>query len=310
MRIVFWGSDDFAAAHLKALIDSRHVVAACVTQPDKPKGRGWKISGSPVKQCAREHKISVLQPVCLKDDVFLDHLRRLGSDLFVVVAYGQFLPGKVLAVPHRFAVNVHSSLLPKYRGAAPINWAVINGEKETGISIMKISGLMDAGDILLQKEMAIARDDTAVMLRVKMSQIGPPLLLEAMDNIERNTHTLTPQAKGAATFAPKLTKDLGYIRWGGGAEVIHNLARGLVPWPAAHTFYNGKLLKILETEVVGRDFPSVAPGEVAEINKEGFVVCAGENGLRVKRVHLESSRPMAAHDFAVGHKLGVGFRFA
>ena len=309
MNIVFFGSDDFAAAHLKALIDSRHEVAACVTQPDKPKGRGWKVSGSPVKQCAGEHKILVLQPTRLRDEVFLSQLRCLDSDLFVVVAYGQFLPDEVLAVPHRFAVNVHSSLLPKYRGAAPINWAIVNGERQTGISIMKISSVLDAGDILVQEKIAIARDDTAVTLRTRMSQICPFFLLETMDTIEKNAYTLTPQAHEAATFAPKLTKELGRIRWNSKAEVIYNLVRGLLPWPAAYTFYKGKLLKILETEVMDKDFSVVSSGEVTEIDKKGFVVAAAGGGLRIKKVHFEASRPMEAHDFVAGHKRGVGFRF-
>ena len=309
MNIVFFGSDDFAAAHLKALIDSRHEVAACVTQPDKPKGRGWKVSGSTVKQCAGEHKILVLQPTRLRDEVFLSQLRCLDSDLFVVVAYGQFLPDEVLAVPHRFAVNVHSSLLPKYRGAAPINWAIVNGERQTGISIMKISSVLDAGDILVQEKIAIARDDTAVTLRTRMSQICPFFLLETMDTIEKNAYTLTPQAHEAATFAPKLTKELGRIRWDSKAEVIYNLVRGLLPWPAAYTFYKGKLLKILETEVMDKDFSVVSSGEVTEIDKKGFVVAAAGGGLRIKKVHFEASRPMEAHDFVAGHKLGVGFRF-
>lgn len=309
MKIVFWGSDDFAAAHLKALIDSRHEVAACVTQPDKPKGRGWKVSGPAVKQCAGEHKILLLQPTRLKDEAFLSQLRRLDSDLFVVVAYGQFLPAEVLAVPHRFAVNVHGSLLPKYRGAAPINWAVVNGERQTGISIMKISSVLDAGDVLDQEKIAIAPDDTAVTLRAKMSVTGPALLLKTMDAVEKNRHSLTPQAHEAATFAPKLTKELGRIRWDSKAEVIYNLVRGLLPWPAAYTFYQGKLLKILETEVIDKDFSLISSGEVTEMDKKGFVVAAAEGGLRIKKVHLEASRPMEAHDFVAGHKLEVGFRF-
>lgn len=309
MKIIFWGSDDFAAAHLRALTDSSHQVLACVTQPDKAKGRGWKVSASPVKECAREKGIPVFEPVDLKEKGLLGRLRGLASDLFVVIAYGRFLPSEVLAVPRIFTVNVHGSLLPKYRGAAPINWAVIRGERETGITIMTVAAKMDAGDIIAQEKMAIADTDTAAMLRARMMKSGPAFLLKTIGSVEQGDYTLTPQDEQKVTLAPKLTKELGHISWRGRAQVIHNLVRGLLPWPTAYTFYQGKMLKILGASVVEDDFSSFSPGEVVEVSKEGFVVATGEGGLVVREVHLEASKKMDAHSFTVGHKLEAGFRF-
>ncbi len=310
MKIVFFGSDDFAAAHLRALMDSPHQVLACLTQPDKAKGRGWKVSASPVKECARERRIPVLEPVDLKEKELLARLKGLKSDLFVVIAYGRFLPTEILAVPRIFTVNVHGSLLPQYRGAAPINWAVIRGERETGLSIMTVSLKMDAGDIIAQENMTIAPEDTAATLRARMMTNGPGFLLKVIDSIERGDYTLTPQDERKVTLAPKMTKELGHIAWGSGAREIHNLVRGLLPWPTAYTFYQGKILKILEASVVRDDFSSFVPGEVVQIDREGFVVATGENGLLVRQVHLEASKKMDAYRFTVGHKIGPGFRFS
>lgn len=309
MRITFFGSDDFAAAHLMALTDSPHQILACLTQPDKARGRGWKIHASPVKECAVERKIPVLEPVDLKETELLARLRGLGSDLFVVIAYGRFLPRDVLTIPRFFTVNVHGSLLPKYRGAAPINWAVIRGEHETGVSIMTVVPKMDAGDIIAQERMAIVDTDTAQTLRARMTAAGPAFLLKTIDAIEKRNYTLTPQDEREVTLAPKMTKELGHIAWRTRAREIHNLVRGLVPWPTAYTFYQGKILKILESSVVQGDFSSFTPGEVVEIGREGFVVAAGEDGLLVRQVHLEASKKMDAYSFTVGHKMETGFKF-
>ena len=307
MNIIFFGSDDFAAAHLLSLMNSKHKVLACVTQPDRPKGRGMKVVVSPVKECAQTHKIPLLQPSSLKDRSFIEGIKDLQSDLFVVVAYGQFLPPEVLNIPSFGAVNVHASLLPKYRGAAPINWALINGEQETGISIMKINEEMDAGDILVQSKTTIDREETAVTLRAKMIKQGPDVLLKTINGLEK----CTPKAQddGLVTFAPKLTKELGHIQWTKQAQEIHNSVRGLLPWPGAYTFYKGKLLKILETEVIEEDFSKNEPGEVSEISKEGIVVSTGNNGLLMKKVHLQDSKPMDAHSFVIGHEVEVGYTF-
>ena len=309
MNIVFFGSDDFAAVHLEALFDSKHKVCACVTQPDKARGRGMEVSASPIKEAALRKGIAVFQPSDLKENTFLKELTAFDADLFVVIAYGRFLPAEVLAMPRTFAINVHSSLLPKYRGAAPINWAIINGERETGISIMRVTAKMDAGDILAKKKLKILKADTAASVRARMMETGPKFLLKAIDSIEKGTYTFTVQDEQAATMAPKLTKELGQIQWNKQSLALHNLARGLLPWPGAYTYYQGKLLKILETEVVPRNFLSYSPGEVTKVDKKGFTIATADQGLLVKAVHLEASKPMSAYQFMMGHRLEPGFKF-
>ena len=309
MNIVFFGSDDFAAVHLEALFGSKHKVCACVTQPDKARGRGMEVSASPIKEAALRKGVPVFQPSDLKENTFLKGLKAFEADLFVVIAYGRFLPAEVLALPRTFAINVHSSLLPKYRGAAPINWAIINGERETGISIMRVTAKMDAGDILAQKKLKILKADTAASVRARMMGIGPKLLLKTIDSIKKGTYTFTVQDDQKTTLAPKLTKELGQIQWNKQAMALHNLARGLLPWPGAYTFYQGKLLKILETEVVSSSFLAYSPGEVAGVDKKGFTVATADQGLLVKAVHLEASKPMSAYQFMMGHQVKPGFKF-
>ena len=308
MNIIFFGSDDFARAHLEALLESRHKILACVTSPDKPRGRGLNIISSPIKQLAREKKLSVFQPVSL-DQTFINQLRSFKSDLFVVIAYGKILPAELLEAPSKASLNVHASLLPKYRGAAPIHWAVINGEKETGLSIIKMNAALDAGEVIEQIKISIDPEDTAPSLKFKMMAAGPQVLLKTMDSLENNTYTLKAQVEKEATYAPKLTKELGRVNWKDEALRIHNLARGLLPWPAAYTFCNGKLLKILSSEVVNEDFNPAQEGEVVKIDKNGFVVAAGKGGLLVKEVRVESAKSMPAWSFVQGHQLSVGMKF-
>lgn len=307
MNIVFWGSDDFAAVHLQALADSKHRITGCVTQPDKARGRGWKVSASPVKACAEKNKIPVFTPENLKVKPFLKDLQGLGGDVFVVIAYGKYLPKEVLSMPRKYPVNVHSSLLPHYRGAAPINWAIINGERETGISVMRITAEMDAGEVFAQERIPVAASDTAVTLRAKMARISPLLLLRTLDAISDDTCTLTPQDPKAVTWAPKLTKEMGKIVWKKGAEEIRNLIRGLLPWPGAYTFYKRKMLKVLEADVI--DLEDAHAGKVVKVSREGLVVATGRGALRIRKVHLAASKPMDAHSFIVGHKLEAGFKF-
>ncbi|MCK5014381.1 MAG: methionyl-tRNA formyltransferase [Candidatus Omnitrophica bacterium] len=307
MKIIFFGSDDFAEAHVRSLIDSGHELLACVTQPDRPKGRGMKVVVSPIKECALERRIPVLQPASLKDASFIKDLKDLQSDLFVVIAYGKFLPPEVLDIPLHGALNVHASLLPKYRGAAPINWAIINGEKETGISVIKINEKMDAGDILAQVEIKIEEDETAPSLRAKMMNQGPPFLLRTINDLP--SCALKIQDHDLATFAVKLTKELGHIEWGSDARGICNLVKGLLMWPGAYTFYNGKLLKILEAQVLDGDSSKNKPGTVSGVGKKGIVVSTGNGRLLIKEVHLQDAKPMDAHSFVVGHAIEVGYKF-
>jgi methionyl-tRNA formyltransferase len=307
MKIVFFGSDDFAAAHLEALMGSACEVLGCVTQPDRPKGRGMKVVLSAVKERAQEHRIPVWQPEDLKDGPFVNELKKLRADLFVVIAYGQFLPPEIFHLPPLGAINVHASLLPKYRGAAPINWAIIRGEKETGISVIRINERMDAGDILAQSAIVIGPEDTAVTLRAKMIKLGPGVLLKTVRDIKKNSGT--KQEDRLATLAPKLTKELGAVQWAKPACDIARLVRGLLPWPSAYTFYKGKILKVLEAQVIGGHFPTVEPGTVLEMSKNGITVATGRGALIMKKVHFQDSKPMGAYDFVIGHDIKTGFRF-
>jgi methionyl-tRNA formyltransferase len=307
MKIVFFGSDDFAAVHLEALAGSACKVLGCVTQPDRPRGRGMKVIVSSVKECAQRHHLPVWQPTDLKDSSFITELKGLQSDLFVVIAYGRFLPSEIFHMPPLGAINVHASLLPKYRGAAPINWVIIHGESETGLSIIKINEEMDAGDILAQLKIPIDREETAVTLRAKMARLGPDLLLKTIHDLPSCQGK--PQNGQFSTFAPKLIKELGNIRWTKRAQEICNLTRGLLPWPSAYTYYKGKALKILEAQVTDTSFPHDDPGTVLEISKHGITVATGRGTLLIKKVHFQDSKPMEAHDFIIGHDMPVGYKF-
>lgn len=329
MKIVFFGTDDFAAWNLEALINSTHQVSACVTQPDRARDRGLKMTASLVKTKARENKIPVLHPPPeadllqrriglgpkpqaeddLKDVSFVSRLKDYHCDLFVVIAYGKILDSGLLNVPRICAVNVHGSLLPKYRGAAPINWAIINGETETGVSIIKMNQQMDAGDILAQAKIKIEKEDTAVTLRAKMAELGADCLCRTMDCFERGDVCAVKQDSREVSLAPKLTKELGLIDWNKPAVEIHNLVRGLLPWPTAYTRYNGKLLKILETEIILTNPSSHPPGTVACVSRDGFVVATGKGDVQIKRVHPQSAKAMDAGSFVAGHKIVPGYCF-
>ncbi|MCK5580976.1 MAG: methionyl-tRNA formyltransferase [Candidatus Omnitrophica bacterium] len=306
MRIVFFGSDDFAAVNLEKLIALKYDVVACVTQPDRPKGRGMKVRVSPIKQLARENNIEVSQPEDIKDNAFQDQLKSFDAGLFVVIAYGKILPAEVLDIPNICAINVHGSLLPKYRGAAPVNWAIIHGDIETGVSVIKMNEKMDAGDILWQERIAIEEEDTSATLRVKMARLSADALLRAIDSLEKGDCVMRVQDENQVSFAPKIMKDFGHIDWTQPAMDIHNLVRGLLPYPAAYTYYNNKRLKVLETCVRKKEDNLQREGEVIEITKEGVVVSCGKGALVLKRVHLESAKPMDAKSFVLGHKMTSG----
>jgi methionyl-tRNA formyltransferase len=309
MKIVFFGSDDFAAAHLKALGKSSHKILACVTQPDKPKGRGLEVLPSPIKEWALENKVPVFQPLKISEKSFIKSLQDLKADVFVVIAYGKILPKEILNIPLKMPMNVHGSLLPKYRGAAPINWAVINGDSQTGLTIMKMNEQMDAGEIIAQEAMEISSMDNAKTLREKMMETGPAFLLKTLESVEKNKHSLTKQVDAEATFAPKLTRELGKIVWNKKALDIHNQIRGLVPWPAAYTFCKDKMLKFFSTVVITEQSNGRVPGEIMRIDQSGVLVSTGGQWLLIKEVQLESAKRMDAYSFALGHKLKIGMKF-
>lgn len=306
MRVVFFGSDDFAAAHLKDLIPSEFAVVGCVTQPDRPKGRGMKMNVSPIKEVAQEHDIRVLQPLDLKEGAFLQDLRELAADVFVVIAYGRFLPAELLQMPPQGAINLHPSLLPLYRGAAPINWAIIRGETMTGISIIRLNARMDAGDVIAQTEVTITPDDTAPTLREKMIPLGSTLLRETIARLQRGECVGRPQDPDRVTLAPKLNKTDGTIDWTRqSAGEIHNLVRGLLPWPSAHSVFQGKAVKFLATAVASG---SGRPGEIITAGKESFSVAAREGAVQVLRLQPESGKAMSAAEFMRGYHVASGQR--
>jgi len=308
MKIVFFGSDDFAAENLKRLLEENFFVVACVTQPDRPSGRGLKVIASPIKVISQEKKIPVLQPEDLKDTKFLTQLKNFQADLFSVIAYGKILPASVLKIPKLFCINVHGSLLPKYRGAAPINWAMINGEKETGFSIIKMNTKMDAGEIIAQEKMAISDEETSQTLRERMAKQSAECLCRTVKELEKGKFSLNSQDEKKVTFAPKLDKELGKIDWKKPAGEVHNLVRGLLPWPAAHAIYKGRVLKVLQTKVVPQTPPQPS-GTILQINKEGIFVSTEKDTLLLQQVHPESGKPMSAYSFSVGHGVKVGSRF-
>lgn len=303
MKIVFFGSDDFAAVCLKEILRDKHQVVGVVTGPDTRQGRGMQMSLSPIKEIALEHDIVCLQPDSLKEVSIIGKLRNFQADIFVVVAYGRILPQAVIDIPKMFCVNVHGSLLPKYRGAAPINWAIINGDKQTGVTIQKITFELDAGDVITQEVMPISDDATSSTLRQNMAQVGAKLLVKTLDSIASNKFKTTAQDKVKVSYAPKLTKELGCIQWQKTATEIERLIRGLQSWPGTFTQYKGKTLKILEASVVKVQGKA---GTVVNITKEGFTVTCGQDALLIKRVHLEASKPVSAYDFILGSRLTAG----
>ncbi len=305
MRIVFFGSDDFAGVCLTELILSSHEVVACVTQPDARQGRGMKMTLSVIKQIASDHEIACLQPESLKENSVIEALKSYEAELFVVVAYGKILSQVILNIPKVFCINVHGSLLPKYRGAAPVNWAIINGDEATGVTIMKMNAKMDAGDIIAQERMTLTEDMTADVLRHQMAHVGAKLLVKTIDQIVSGQFKCVTQDESQVTLAAKLTKEMGRIDWNQSASQIERLIRGLRPWPGTFCMYKGKVLKILEASIVKN---SGKPGTLIDINKQGFVVACAQEALLVKSVHLEASKAGAAYDFVQGHHLVVGQR--
>lgn len=297
MRILFMGTPAPAAKCLQALLDAGEQIVAVVTRPDQKAGRGLKLTEPPVKQLAKHYHIPIEQPEKLKD---IDKLRTYDPELIVIVAYGKILPKELLAIPKYGAINVHASLLPKYRGAGPIQWAILNGEKETGITIMQVVEELDAGDILLQKKIPIASDDTAETLGEKLFELGAELLIDAVGKIKKGTITKTPQNDHEATLAPLLLKEIGEIDFRKTALEVHNQIRGLIPWPTAHTFYHGKTLKLLKSEIVPNQ--KGLPGEILETNK-GFTVSCRDAALKITEVQMEGKRKMSASEFIAGHKL-------
>jgi methionyl-tRNA formyltransferase len=310
MKIVFFGSAHFAVPALQALIKSRHEVVCVVTQPDKKRGRHLHLSGTDVKGTALSAGLKIFQPENIKARASADFLKKMDADLFVIVAYGQIFSQEVLDIPKIMPINIHASLLPRYRGAAPINWAVINADKKTGVSIMYVDLKMDSGPVILQKEIRIEENDTSVSLEEKLRNLGAKLLMEALEIIDNRNYRLIEQDEDKVMLAPKLKKEDGLIDWDSPASSIHNQVRGVLPWPGAFTFFRGKMLKVFETARLPV-FPNHKPfpGEVIRADKNGIVVACGRGFLNIRELQLEAGRRMPAQNFIIGHKLKVGDNF-
>ena len=306
MKLVYMGTPDFAVPPLTALVEAGHEVAAVVTQPDKPKGRGKAVLMTPVKEKALSYGIPVYQPARVKkDEEFLKTLREINPDAIVVAAFGQILPKEILELPKYGCVNIHASLLPKYRGAAPIQWAVIDGEKESGITTMMMDVGLDTGDMLDRTVIPLAEDETGGSLFEKLSRAGGPLILKTLEALENGTAVRTKQPEEGATYAGMLDKSLGNIDWTQSAAKIERLIRGLNPWPSAYTGYKGKTMKLWAADVLKGTFEGV-PGEIIMVEKERFLVRTGDGALAVKELQLEGKKRMDAASFLRGFSLEEG----
>lgn len=308
MRIVFMGTPDFSVPALKALVEAGHQVTAVVTQPDKPKGRGKDVQMTPVKIQALEYGIPVYQPVKVKTPEFVEVLKKEAPDAIVVIAFGQILSKEILDLPKYGCVNIHASLLPKYRGAAPIQWAVIDGEKETGVTTMMMDVGLDTGDILETKVIPLDPKETSGSLFEKLSEAGGPLILSTLEKLEKGTITRTPQGESGTSYAKMLTKTLGDINWTMSATAIERLIRGLNPWPSAYTQWEGKTMKIWEAEVedVVETIDTHEPGTITEVTKHGFKVQTGEGRLAIKSLQIPGKKRMEADAFLRGYHIEEG----
>ena len=308
MRVVFMGTPDFAVPALQALLDAGHQVAGVFTQPDKPVGRHQnKLQPPPVKVRALEHGIPVYQPTKLRDGSALALLRELDPDLIAVAAYGRILPDDILALPSKGCINVHSSLLPKYRGAAPINWAVVNGETQTGVTIMHMASELDAGDIILQRAIPIGPDEGVESVHDRLAALGGELLVEALARLEDGTAPRIPQDAGRSCYAPMLSKALSPVDWTRHARAVHDQIRALSPWPCAETdLFRGVPTKLHRALLLpGR--AEKAPGSVAGASKEGIDVVCGDGGLvRILELQESGKRRMTAEAWLAGHALPRG----
>ena len=310
LRVLFMGTAELSCDSLRALIASPHSqVIAVVTQPDRPKGRELKLQPSPVKALALQASLPVLQPERARDEAFLGALREVRPDLIAVAAYGQILPQSILDLPRYGCLNVHTSLLPRYRGAAPIQWAILNGEAETGVTIMKMDVGLDTGDILTQAPTPINPDDNSETLHDRLARMGAVLLVRTIPDYVAGKLNPRPQPAEGATYAPKIKKQDGHLDWNLPALTLWNRVRGLMPWPGAFSHLPGQpqphLLKIWQAEVVDRSGP---PGEVLQADKAGVVVACGHDALRILILQREGGRRLPAQDFLAGHPLRPGQR--
>lgn len=305
LRIIFMGTPEFACPTLRTLIDRGEEVIAVVTQPDRPKGRGQKLVPPPVKVIAEEHGIPVLQPQKVRAPEVIEQIRALNPDLIVVVAFGQILPQSLLDIPRHGCINIHASLLPRYRGAAPLNWCLINGETETGITTMLMDAGLDTGDMLVKRAIPIGPDEDASSLHDRLSLLGAETIDETLDRLLAGTLTREKQDDALTCYAPLLKKEDGLVDWTREPQQIKNLVRGFTPWPGAFTSLDGKTLKLYRVSIADGNG---APGEVLAAGKDGIIVACGTAGLRIEELQLEGRKRLSASEFLAGYRLEPGTR--
>ncbi len=309
MKIVFFGSPDSAVHSLRKICESNHRVELVITQPDKPAGRGKEIASSPVKRFARSLNIPVHQPLKIrKDPETLEKIKEIDPDINVIVAYGQIIPSSIIYQPRCNSINLHFSLLPKYRGASPVHWSILNGETTSGVTIFELNEKMDEGDILAQRKLTISPTEYAHELEARMARIGAELLCETIDEIETVPHI--KQDHSQATYAPLLKKEDGKIDWTKRADEIDRKIRAFTPWPSAFTYFGQKRIKIIQGEVQNERSGHLAPGEVSDVNKAGILVNCGQNSLYlIKELQPEGKKIMKAYVFSLGTKIESGDMF-
>ena len=309
MRVIFMGTPDFSVGTLEALIQAGHEVVLAVTQPDKPKGRGGKVQYTPVKEKALEHGIPVFQPVKVREKSCVEELARYGADVMVVIAFGQILPKEILELTPYGCINVHASLLPKYRGAAPIQWSIIDGETVTGVTTMQMDEGLDTGDMLLKAEVPIEADETGGSLHDKLAAAGAELCVETLKALEDHTAVFEKQGESPTAYAKMLTKEMGNIDWNNSAVQIERLVRGLNSWPSAYTHWNGKVMKIWKAKAESTQpdsDPAVSPGVVTEVGKDCFTVSTGDGILRVYEIQIPGKKRMETGAFLRGYAMEPG----
>ena len=319
MNIIYMGTPEFAVKPLQTIVDAGHNVLACFTQPDKPKGRGKTLQPTPVKEKALSLDIPVYQPVKLREEENVQIIRDYQPDAIVVAAYGQILPESILNIPKYGCINIHASLLPKYRGAAPIEWAIINGETESGVTTMYMEKGLDTGDMIDKVEVAITPEDTGATLHDKLAEAGAALILETLTKLENHTATRTKQDDAQSCYASMLSKEMGRMDFAKSAEELERLIRGLNPWPCAYTEIDGKNVKIYKAKVIAMDDAyktqaqgkveqtlTFAPGEIVEVAKKYFVIACGTDALQIQNLQPEGKKPMDTVAYLNGNPLKAG----
>ena len=305
MKVIFMGTPDFAVNTLEKIIEAGHEVMLVVTQPDKPKGRGNTMQFPPVKECAVSHGLEVFQPVKIREDASVEYLKKFAPDIIIVAAFGQILPKSILDLPKYGCINVHASLLPKYRGAAPIQWAVINGDKVSGVTTMQMNEGLDTGDMIMKTEVPLSEDQTGGSLHDKLAETGAKLCVETLKALEDKTATWEVQGESPTAYAKMLDKKLGDIDWSRSAKSIECLIRGLNPWPSAYTDWNGKVMKIWEAGVLDEN-TDAKPGTIVKVEKDSFSVQTGDGLLKVLALQIPGKKRMEADAFLRGYQIETG----